>query len=279
MAIPPAGPKVSGGPVPLNGIAHSIAIASGKGGVGKSTVSVNLAVALAEQGAATGLLDADLYGPSIPIMTGIHQAPSSDGQKILPLVAHGLRLMSLGFLMPDGAPVIWRGPMVAGAIQQFLREVEWGALDYLLIDLPPGTGDAQLTLAQSLPLTGAVIVMTPQAVAMTIASKALAMFRQLRVPILGILENMSTFVCPHCGTPSAIFKHGGARRASERLGVPFLGEIPLDPVICHASDRGAPILTTDPGSSVAGAFRRIAGALVERIHAEAAAAPIIRIGQ
>ncbi len=279
MAIPPAGPNVSGGPVPLNGVAHSIAIASGKGGVGKSTLSVNLAVALAQRGAATGLLDADLYGPSIPLMTGTQRTPGSNGQKILPLVAHGLRLMSLGFLMPDGAPVIWRGPMVAGAIQQFLREVEWGALDYLLIDLPPGTGDAQLTLAQSLPLTGAVIVMTPQEVALTIASKALAMFRQLKVPILGIVENMSGFVCPHCGTASAIFKHGGARRASQRLGVPFLGEIPLDPSICQTADRGAPILTTHPAAPVAEAFRRLAGELADRIHAEAAAAPIIRIGQ
>jgi ATP-binding protein involved in chromosome partitioning len=279
MTRPSTGFSTSSEPAPLNGIAHSIAIASGKGGVGKSTVSVNLAVALAQQGAATGLLDADLYGPSIPIMTGIHRSPGSNGQKIVPLLAHGLRLMSLGFLMPDGAPVIWRGPMVAGAIQQFLREVEWGALDYLVIDLPPGTGDAQLTLAQSLPLTGAVIVMTPQDVAMTIASKALAMFRQLKVPILGIIENMSSFVCPHCGTSSAIFKHGGARRASERLGVPFLGEIPLDPVICQTGDRGAPILTSDPASSVAGVFRRIAAALAERVRAEAGAAPIIRIGQ
>ncbi len=271
MTTPAAG-------APLNGIAHSIAIASGKGGVGKSTLSVNLAVALAEQGAATGLLDADLYGPSIPIMTGTHRAPGSNGNKILPLEAHGLRLMSLGFLLPDGAPVIWRGPMVGGAIQQFLREVEWGRLDYLLIDLPPGTGDAQLTLAQTLPLTGAVIVMTPQEVAMTIASKALAMFRQLKVPILGVIENMSTFVCPHCGTASAIFKHGGAREASQRLGVPFLGEIPLDPAICATGDRGAPILSAAPASRAAEAFRGIAAALVERIGA-GAAAPIIRFGQ
>jgi ATP-binding protein involved in chromosome partitioning len=274
----PAGPGMPGGPGALNGIKHSIAIASGKGGVGKSTVSVNLAVALAQTGAPTGLLDADIYGPSIPIMTGINRMPLSNGQKILPLVAHGVRLMSLGFLMPDGAPVIWRGPMVSGAIQQFLQDVEWGALEYLLIDLPPGTGDAQLTLAQSIPLAGAVIVMTPQDVAMHIASKALAMFGQLKVPILGILENMSTFVCPHCGTPSAIFKQGGARKASERLGIRFLGEIPLDPAVCQTSDRGEPIVTKHPDSKVAEAFRCVSAALVERIRENALSAPVIHMG-
>jgi ATP-binding protein involved in chromosome partitioning len=275
MAAHPAGPGLAA----LDGVKYSVAIASGKGGVGKSTVSVNLAVALAQTGAATGLLDADIYGPSIPMMMGINRMPQSNGQKILPLEAHGVRLMSLGFLMPDGAPVIWRGPMVAGAIQQFLQDVEWGALDYLLIDLPPGTGDAQLTLAQSLPLTGAVIVMTPQDLAMQIASKALAMFRQLKVPILGILENMSTFICPHCGTPSAIFRQGGARKASEHLGVPFLGEIPLHPVVCQTSDQGAPILSTHPDSPVADAFRQVSKALAERIHEEALSAPVIRMEQ
>lgn len=274
----PMGPGLTTGPAPLDGIKHSLAIASGKGGVGKSTVGVNLAVALADRGAATGLLDADIYGPSIPMMTGINRMPQSNGQKILPLEAHGVRLMSLGFLMPDGAPVIWRGPMVAGAIQQFLRDVDWGALDYLLIDLPPGTGDAQLTLAQSIPLSGAVIVMTPQEVATNIASKSLAMFRQLKVPILGIIENMSTFVCPHCGTPAAIFKQGGARRASERLDIPFLGEIPLDPIICQTSDRGEPILTKHPESSVADAFRRVAGAVMQQINTGAFSTPVIRVG-
>ena len=263
----------------LSGVKATVAIASGKGGVGKSTVSVNLAVALAQTGAATGLLDADIYGPSIPMMMGISRLPQSNGEKILPLEAHGVRLMSLGFLMPDGAPVIWRGPMVSGAIQQFLQDVEWGALDYLLIDLPPGTGDAQLTLAQSIPLTGAVIVMTPQDLAMHIASKALAMFRQLKVPILGILENMSTFICPHCGTPSAIFRQGGARRASEQLHIPFLGEIPLHPMVCQTGDRGEPILTKHPDSPVADAFRRVAGALAERIREEMASAPVIRMAQ
>jgi ATP-binding protein involved in chromosome partitioning len=260
-----------------NQIRHSIAVASGKGGVGKSTVSVNLAVALAQAGSATGLLDADIYGPSVPMMTGVHRMPRTHDGKMVPLEAHGLRLMSLGFLMPEGTPTVWRGPMVAGAIQQFLRDVAWGALDYLLIDLPPGTGDAQLTLAQSLPLAGAVIVMTPQDVAAQIAQKAAAMFQQLKVPILGILENMSAFVCPHCGTPSAIFKQGGGRRASELLGVPLLAEIPLDPAVCQASDRGEPIAIAHPGSPMAEAFRGAAEALAARIDAEAASGPVIRI--
>jgi ATP-binding protein involved in chromosome partitioning len=186
--------------------------------------------------------------------------------------------MSLGFLMPDGAPTVWRGPLVAGAVRQLLGDVEWGPLDYLLIDLPPGTGDAQLTLAQSTTLAGAVIVTTPQDVAMQIASKALAMFREVNVPILGIVENMSQFVCPHCGSASAIFKRGGGLRASESLGVPFLGEIPLDPMICQTGDRGTPILTMHPDSPVAEAFRQIAGSLVERIRAEAALGPVIRMG-
>jgi ATP-binding protein involved in chromosome partitioning len=258
-------------------IKHVIAIASGKGGVGKSTVSVNLAVALARTGAATGLLDADVYGPSIPMMMGVRRMPQSNGKKILPLEAHGVRLMSLGFLMPDGAPTVWRGPLVAGAVQQLLRDVEWGPLDYLLIDLPPGTGDAQLTLAQSTALAGAVIVTTPQDVAMQIAGKALAMFREVNVPILGIVENMSQFVCPHCGSASSIFKRGGGRKASEGLGVPFLGGIPLDPMICQTGDRGAPVPISHPDSPVAEAFRQLAGSLVERIRAEAASGPVIRM--
>lgn len=278
MTAHPVDPGAMGGPAGLNGIGHSIAIASGKGGVGKSTVAVNLAVALAQTGAATGLLDADIYGPSIPMMTGVNRMPQSNGQKIFPILAHGVQLMSLGFLMPEGAPAVWRGPMVSGAIQQFLRDVEWGRLEYLLIDLPPGTGDAQLTLAQSIPLTGAVVVMTPQDVAMTIASKAIALFQQLKVPILGIIENMSAFVCPHCGTSSAIFKRGGARRASERLGLPFLGEIPLDPIICQTGDRGEPIPIIHPESPVATAFHQIAGALTGRIAQEAVSAPVFRVG-
>jgi ATP-binding protein involved in chromosome partitioning len=260
------------------GIRHAIAVASGKGGVGKSTVSVNLAVALAEQGAKVGLLDADLYGPSIPKMTGVQRMPESRNGVLQPLEAHGISLMSLGFLMPEGTPTIWRGPMVASAVQQLIREVAWGPLDYLVVDLPPGTGDAQLTLAQALALRGVVIVMTPQDVAMQIARKALAMFRQLQVPILGILENMSAFHCPHCGSLAPIFKQGGGRRASEALGVPFLGEIPLDPSVCQAGDRGTPIVSAQPDSIVATAFRRAAGMLAERIGAETGSAPVIRMG-
>lgn len=262
----------------FNGIRHSIAIASGKGGVGKSTVSVNLAVALAQSGARTGLLDADLYGPSIPMMMGVQRTPNSKGGQIVPLEEHGVRMMSLGFLLRDGVPTVWRGPMVAGAIQQFLRDVAWGDLDYLLIDLPPGTGDAQLTLAQSLPLSGVVVVVTPQDVATQIASKALAMFQQLKVPILGIVENMSRFVCPHCGTAASIFKEGGGRRASEQLGVPLLGEIPLDPLVCQAGDRGEPIVTSYAESPMADAFRRTADAVVAHVTAAAVSGPVIRMG-
>jgi ATP-binding protein involved in chromosome partitioning len=270
-------------PPPADGLPGShdirsiVAIASGKGGVGKSTVSANLAVALAAEGAATGLLDADIYGPSIPTLMGVRQRPGSRDGRILPVEAHGVSLMSLGFLMPEGAPAVWRGPMVAGAVRQLLQDVAWGRLDYLLIDLPPGTGDAQLTLAQSVPLAGAVIVATPQEVATQIASKALAMFQQLRVPILGILENMSQFVCPHCGLISPVFRQGGGRRAGERLGVPLLGEIPLDPAICRASDAGRPIVLDQPESPVARAFRQVAAALRTAVAAAAAAGPAIRM--
>ncbi len=260
-----------------NGIRHTVAIASGKGGVGKSTVSVNLAVALGRQGAKVGLLDADMYGPSIPKMTGVTRMPQSVNRMLEPLEAHGIRLMSLGFLLPDGTPTIWRGPMVAGAVQQFVREVNWGSLDYLLVDLPPGTGDAQLTLAQALALRGAVIVMTPQDVAMQIARKALTMFRQLQVPILGIVENMSGFVCPHCGSAAPVFKQGGGRKASEALQVPLLGAVPLDPAICQTSDEGMPIVAARPHSPVAQAFRGIADALVARMTVEEDAAPAIRM--
>jgi len=261
-----------------NQIRHTLAVASGKGGVGKSTVSVNLAVALAERGAKVGLLDADLYGPSIPKMAGVQRMPESRNGSLLPVEAHGLSLMSLGFLMPEGTPTIWRGPLVASAVQQLIRDVAWGPLDYLVVDLPPGTGDAQLTLAQALPLGGVVIVTTPQDVAMQIARKALTMFRQLQVPILGILENMSAFCCPHCGAVSPVFKQGGGRRASQGLGVPFLGEIPLDPSVCQSGDQGSPIVSSQPASAAAVAFRRAAEAVVERIGAETASAPTVRMG-
>ena len=212
-------PKAQSGGIP--GVKNIIAVASGKGGVGKSTVSVNLAVALAEAGASVGLLDADIYGPSIPQMMGVHHKPEIDAQqRIVPLEAHGVRIMSLGFLLPEGsAPVIWRGPMVTKALTQFLRGVAWGDLDYLLIDLPPGTGDAQLTLSQGLAMSGVVIVTTPQDVAMTIARRVLLMFRKTEVPIFGIVENMSTFICPTCHQETRIFSQGGGRKASEELEI------------------------------------------------------------
>lgn len=252
----------------IPGVKHTVAIGSGKGGVGKSTVAVNLAVALAEMGAQVGLLDADIYGPSIPVLMGVREQPRSDGQRILPLMRYGVRLMSIGFLLPEGAPVIWRGPMVAGAIQQFLRDVAWEGVDYLLIDLPPGTGDAQLTLCQAIPLTGSVIVMTPQDVATAIGVKTLNMFRQLRVPILGVIENMSYFICPHCERPTEIFDRGGGKRASEVLGVPFLGEIPLDVEVRRGADEGEPIVIRNPRSAVAEVFRQVARALAGRISVE-----------
>jgi ATP-binding protein involved in chromosome partitioning len=255
----------------IPGVKNVIAVASGKGGVGKSTLSVNLAVALAEAGAKVGLLDADIYGPSIPLMMGIHTIPDiTPERRIIPLEAHGVKLMSLGFLLPDpSAPVIWRGPMIAKALTQFLRDVLWGDLDYLLIDLPPGTGDAQLTLSQSLAMSGVVIVMTPQDLAMTIASKVLMMFRQMHVPILGIVENMSAFLCPACHQESQIFSQGGGRKASERLGVPLLGEIPLDGDLCEGGDDGWPILVRNPLSPIAEVFRRVAGKLACRVSVEA----------
>ncbi len=268
----PAGRPVTG-KVDISGVKHVIAVASGKGGVGKSTVSVNMAVALHQFGARAGLLDADIYGPSIPVLMGINRMPESAGQRIQPLENHGVRLMSLGFLLPPGsAPVIWRGPMVAGAIQQFLREVDWGALDYLLVDLPPGTGDAQLTLCQQIPLSGVVVVMTPQDLAVGIAAKALSMFRQLKVPVLGIVENMASFLCPHCGKETPIFSKGGGARAAEQLGVPFLGSIPLDAAVCETSDAGTPILVRDPASPIAEVVRKITANMAGHVHEQGAEA-------
>jgi len=265
---PPA--AASDGPMAIPGVKHSIAIASGKGGVGKSTVSVNLAVALAEAGASVGLLDADVYGPSIPVMMGVHRMPEMDAEeRILPLESHGVKLMSLGFVLPDAStPVIWRGPMIAKTLNQFLHQVRWGSLDYLLLDLPPGTGDAQLTLSQTLAMSGVVIVTTPQDVAMTIASRVLVMFRNMHVPILGIVENMSAYVCPTCHHATPIFSEGGGRKASEELDVPFLGAIPLDGEVCEGGDEGKPILLRNPTSPSAEVFREIARNLAARISVE-----------
>lgn len=247
-------------------VRHAIAVASGKGGVGKSTVSVNVAVALAETGASVGLLDGDIYGPNIPIMMGIKQAlEQNEAGKITPPVQYGVRLVSVGFVAGESDAIIYRGPLVGKMIQRFLSGVDWGDLDYLIIDLPPGTGDASLTLAQSAPLTGAVIVTTPQEVALADVRKCITMFRRVNVPILGVVENMSYFLCPRCGERTDIFSHGGGRAASEELGLPFLGEIPLDPRVRVGGDEGRPIVVANPDSSLALAFREIAGNLAARV--------------
>jgi ATP-binding protein involved in chromosome partitioning len=244
--------------VMLKGVKNIIAVASGKGGVGKSTVSVNLAVALAASGAKVGILDADVYGPNIPHMMGVDQEAEVRDKLIIPPVAHGVRVASLGFFYKDVTPVIWRGPLVAGAVKQLLTQVDWGELDYLICDLPPGTGDASLTLAQTVPLSGIVIVTTPQEAALSIAAKALAMFRRLDVPILGVVENMSYFVCPHCGERSHIFSSGGGRKIASEQNVDFLGEIPLVMAVREQSDAGVPIAVARPGSPEADIFREFA---------------------
>jgi len=254
----PPGRRPAAGREAVPGVRHLVAVASGKGGVGKSTTSVNLALALAAIGCRTAVLDADVYGPSIPRMLGITEKPRSDGKMLMPVEQYGLQCMSMGFLVPEERPTIWRGPMVMSALEQMLRQVLWQDVDVMVIDLPPGTGDAQLTLAQRAPLDGAVIVSTPQDIALLDARKGLAMFRQVEVPILGIVENMSYFVCPHCGGRSDIFAHGGARAEAARLGVPFLGEIPLDIAIRETSDGGRPIVVSAPDSPHAEAYRAIA---------------------
>lgn len=248
-------------------VRYTIAVASGKGGVGKSTVAVNLAIALSLNGAKVGLMDADVYGPSIPMMMGIKQQPqtSPDG-KLIPLIRHNIKMISIGFLVPDEQAMIWRGPMLHKAIRQFLGDVNWGELDYLIIDLPPGTGDAHLSLTQSIPLTGAVIVTTPQDVALIDVRRGVAMFDRLGVPILGVIENMSYFVCPHCGERTDIFRADGGKKTSEKLGVPFLGQIPIDPEICTGGDLGVPIVASNPDSPQSAAFRHAADLLVEQIN-------------
>ena len=243
---------------PIKGVKNTIAVASGKGGVGKSTVAVNLAVALAKAGAKVGLLDADVYGPSIPLMMGRHDKPLMREGKIVPLEAHGVHLMSIGFILDPNKALIWRGPLVAQLITQFLNDVDWGELDYLVIDLPPGTGDVQLTLVQKIPISGAIIVATPQDVALADAVKGLKMFEEVKTPILGIVENMSGFVCPDCGSTHYIFRQGGAKRTAEANRVPFLGEIPLEPAVVQGGDEGTPIVAAAPDSNTAKAFAHIA---------------------
>ena len=251
----------AGGPQKISGIDRIIAIASGKGGVGKSTVSSNLAVALARQGRRVGLLDADIYGPSQPRMMGVSRRPASpDGKIIEPLVAHGVTMMSIGLMLKEDEAVIWRGPMIMGALQQLLGQVAWGRLDVLIIDLPPGTGDIQLTLCQRTHLTGAIVVSTPQDVALLDARKALDMFQKLKTPVLGLIENMSTFCCPNCGHETQIFGHGGVRAEAKKLNLPFLGELPLSLNVRVAGDAGTPIAAGD--SPEAQAYARLAEGLI-----------------
>jgi ATP-binding protein involved in chromosome partitioning len=252
-----------GGPVPkaagIPGVKQIIAVASGKGGVGKSTTTANLAVGLATLGLKVGVLDADIYGPSVPKIFGITGKPRLiSGRTLAPMEAYGLKIMSIGFLIDEETPMIWRGPMVISAITQMLREVAWGELDVLVVDMPPGTGDAQLTMAQATPLAGAVIVSTPQDLALIDARRGVTMFRRVEIPILGIVENMATFVCPHCGKNSDIFGHGGAREEAARLGVPFLGEVPLTMEIRETSDSGRPVVAVDPEGPQAQIYRRMA---------------------
>ncbi len=262
----------------IPGVASIVAVASGKGGVGKSTTAVNLALGLVRLGKRVGLLDADIYGPSIPRMLGIKGKPQSkDGHTLLPMRNHGLVTMSIGFLVEEDTPMIWRGPMVISALQQMLNDVEWGDLDVLVIDLPPGTGDAQLTMAQRVPLSGAVIVSTPQDIALIDARKGLNMFRKVDVPVFGIVENMSTFICPHCGETTEIFGHGGARVTAAELGCDFLGEIPLKLSIRVQSDAGVPIMIKDPDGPEARAYLAIAGEVAARLDSGAGARPAPRI--
>jgi ATP-binding protein involved in chromosome partitioning len=260
MAQSALGPKAQAAQrhAPIDGIKHIIAIASGKGGVGKSTTAANLALALAASGWRIGLLDADIYGPSVPRLFGMSAKPEVRDKRIMPHSAYGIKIMSIGFLVDDSAAMIWRGPMVMSAINQLLRDVDWGALDCLVVDMPPGTGDAQLSLAQAVPLAGAVIVSTPQDLALIDARRAVAMFEKVNVPVLGVVENMSYFMCPHCGGRSDIFAHGGARHEAEAMGVSFLGEIPLDMSIRATSDDGKPIVATRPQDAHAEIYRIIA---------------------
>lgn len=246
-------------------VRNTLAVASGKGGVGKSTVAANLAVALMKFGAQVGLMDADVYGPSIPILMGASEQPQVIGARIIPPIVRGVKLISMGYFLPKDEAVIWRGPMLHKMVQQFLGEVEWGELDYLVIDLPPGTGDIQLSLCQTIPLTGAVIVSTPQDLALEVASKAIAMFKKLKTPILGVIENMSYYVCSHCGQRDEIFGHGGARKASQKLGYPFLGEIPLSSIIRSRSDSGEPSALDEGDNQYAKAFRDVASAIAAQI--------------
>lgn len=257
---------------PIPGVQNLIAIGSGKGGVGKTTVSVNLAIALAQLGHKVGLMDADVYGPNVPLMTGLRATPHAINERIQPLEKYGVKLMSMGFLNPGDKPLVWRGPMLHSVIQQFLRGVDWGELDYLLIDLPPGTGDVQLSLIQSAPLTGAVVVTTPSDVSLEDARKAVNMFEQVRVPILGIVENMSYLLCPHCSERIDVFSHGGGRRTAQNMNVHFLAEVPLAPDIRIGGDSGKPVATREKDDPQAASFFKMAEDLIARAAEESKAA-------
>jgi ATP-binding protein involved in chromosome partitioning len=248
-------------------VKNVVAVASGKGGVGKSTTSVNLAIALSQTGASVGLMDADIYGPNVPLMMGLKDRPQVQGEegRIQPVLRYGIKLVSIGFFLDESKPVIWRGPMVHGALQQFLRDFEWGELDYLVVDLPPGTGDAPLSLAQLIPLSGVVIVTTPQDVALQDVSKGMAMFRQLEVPVIGVIENMSYFVCPNCSEKHELFGRGGGERIAQTFQVPFLGQVPLQPNVRIGGDEGQPVVMTDPDSAAAHAFTNVAGAVARQV--------------
>jgi ATP-binding protein involved in chromosome partitioning len=272
----PGGP----GPAPVDyvpEVKHTVAVSSGKGGVGKSTVAVNLALALQEGGASVGLVDTDVYGPNIPLMVGARGKPGMFNNRIIPVQAYGLRIMSIGFFVREGDPVIWRGPMIDSAVKQFLKDVEWGPLDYLIFDMPPGTGDAQLSLSQTIPLSGALMVTTPQDVSLLDVRKGLAMFRKMNVPLLGIVENMAGFACPHCREVTHIFGEGGGARLAAEFDIPVLGSVPLDPETRIGGDSGEPIVVARPDSAPARASRTIAAGVVARLAAVAAPRlPVIR---
>src|SRR5476651_2074718 len=263
--------------LPIAGVKNLVAVGSGKGGVGKTTVSVNLAVGLASLGYKVGLLDADVYGPNVPLMMGINKTPMSIGERIQPIRQHGINVMSMGFLSPGDKPLVWRGPMLHSVIQQFLRGVDWGELDYLVIDLPPGTGDVQLSLIQTAPVTGAIVVTTPSDVSLEDARKAIQMFHQVKVPILGIVENMSYLTCPHCSERSDVFSHGGGLRTAKQMDVHFLGELPLDPQIRIGGDSGQPIVLRKGEGEAFLTLARNAVARVDEVGKEQG--PKIEIGE
>jgi ATP-binding protein involved in chromosome partitioning len=260
----PGPPRPTADPL-IPEVKHTIAVSSGKGGVGKSTVAVNLALALRETGASVGLVDADMYGPNIPLMMGARGKPGMFNDRIIPVLAYDVKLISIGFFVKEGDPVVWRGPMIDSAIKQFIKDVEWGELDYLIFDMPPGTGDAQLSLTQVIPLAGAVMVTTPQDVSLLDVRKGLAMFRKMNVPLLGIVENMAGFACPHCEHVTPIFGEGGGQKLGEEFGVPVLGSIPLDVEIRIGGDTGTPIVVARPDSPQAQAFRRVAAAVTAHL--------------